>query len=207
LLRIDESGMIFFNYGFLNSECIFWIMDWKIWNAFFNYGCFEFFLFWINTVIHVLLKAPIQEITGHVNLKFYRKRQSENLPDFIIRNKKNKCTVLYRNNLVFAQPYGGAGRKRQGYRKKLPSKIGIDTKTYRQIAKMLDQPNKRKNGGAYVKNNRPWNDKRLGHTNGPYSREQKWSRWEYQTKGPKAKWHILPAPPYLLPTPPYYFSF
>ena len=52
------------------------------------------FLFWINTIIHVLLKTSIQEIIGCANPKIYWKCQSENLPDFIIRNtKNNKCTV------------------------------------------------------------------------------------------------------------------
>jgi len=45
------------------------------------------FLFWMNTVIHVLPEAPIQEDTG-VNPKFYQKCQFKNLPDFIIWNKK-----------------------------------------------------------------------------------------------------------------------
>jgi len=75
----------------------------------------HFLLFWINTVIHVLSKAPIQEVIGRANPKFYRKHQSKNLPDF--GNAKNKCTFLYRDVFVFAQHFGmkektcnGAGR-------------------------------------------------------------------------------------------------
>jgi len=48
-----------------------------------------FYLFWINTVIHVLPEAPIR---GRTNPKFYRKRQSKFLPNFIM--KKNKFIVF-----------------------------------------------------------------------------------------------------------------
>ena len=85
--------MIFFNYGFLNPE---W---------FFQLCMFCIFLFWINTVIHVLPEAPIWEITERANMKFDRKRQSKILPDFIIRNTKKNVqfyieTVLSLRNLV-----------------------------------------------------------------------------------------------------------
>jgi len=73
---------------------------------------FCIFLFWINVVIHVLPKTPIWEVTGRTNPKFYRKRQSKNLPDFVIRNvKKINTQFLYSNGFVFAQLCGGAGRK------------------------------------------------------------------------------------------------
>ena len=52
-----DPEWFFFNYGFLNPECIFWITDWRIRNGFFIFGCFAFFLFWINTIIHVLPEA------------------------------------------------------------------------------------------------------------------------------------------------------
>jgi len=61
---------------------------------FFQLWMFCIFLFWINTIIHVLPETSIQEITGCANPKIDRKRQSKNLPDFIIQNtKKNKYTV------------------------------------------------------------------------------------------------------------------
>jgi len=76
------------------------------------------FLFCINTIIHLLPEASIWEITRCTNPKIYRKCQSENLPDFIIRNtKKNKCivyigTVLSLRNFVGVQEEKcrGAGR-------------------------------------------------------------------------------------------------
>ena len=79
---------------------------------------FCIFLFWINTIIHVLPEASIREITGCINPKIYQKRQSVNLPDFIICNtKKNKCifyigTVLSLCNFVGVQKENcrGAGR-------------------------------------------------------------------------------------------------
>jgi len=69
-------------------------MDWRIHNGFFNYGCFALFLFWINTIIYVLSETSIREITGCANLKINRKRQSENLPDFIIRNTKKNVLFI-----------------------------------------------------------------------------------------------------------------
>ena len=53
---------------------------------FFQLWMFYIFLFWINTVIHVLPEAPIQKITGRANPKFYRKHQPENLSNFIIQD-------------------------------------------------------------------------------------------------------------------------
>ena len=81
----------FFNYGFLNLECIFWITDWWIQNDFFQLWIFCIFFIWINTIIHVLPEASIRENTRCTNPKIYRKHQSKNLPDFIIQNtEKNK---------------------------------------------------------------------------------------------------------------------
>jgi len=87
-----------FYYGLVDPEWFFSIMDFWIRNAYFELwiggmvfpimDVLHFFLFWINTVIHVLLEAPIWDITGHTNLKFYRKRQSKNLPNFTIQNAK-----------------------------------------------------------------------------------------------------------------------
>jgi len=65
------------------------------------------FLFCINIVIHVLLKAPIWEVIGRANPKFYWKHQSENLPNFVIQNaKKINVQFLYKNGFVFAQYCG-----------------------------------------------------------------------------------------------------
>jgi len=97
-LWIFESIMHILNYGLTNLE---W---------FFQLWMFCIFLFWINTIIHVLPEISIQKITGRANPKFYRKCQSENLSDFVIQNKKNKCTILYRDNFVFTQPCRGARR-------------------------------------------------------------------------------------------------
>jgi len=84
------------NYGLTDPE---W---------FFQLWMFCIFLFWINTVIHVLPEAPIQEITRQANSKFYRKRQSKNLSDFIIWNTKKNVqfytgTILSLHNLVGVQ--------------------------------------------------------------------------------------------------------
>jgi len=76
---------------------------------FFQLWMFCIFLFWINTITHVLPETSIREITGCANPKIYWKRQSENLPDFRIRNTKiNKCivyrgTILSLRNLVGVQ--------------------------------------------------------------------------------------------------------
>ena len=67
----------------------------------------------------ILPDAPIRRFTGSANPKIYWKCQSENLPDFIIWNKKkNKCTIyigtiLPLHNIVGVQEEkcGGAGRK------------------------------------------------------------------------------------------------
>jgi len=105
-----------FYYELVDPQWFFSIMDLWIQNAYFELRIDEcrmvfqlwifcIFLFWINIVIHVLPEAPLWEITGRANLKFYRKCQSENLPVFIIRNAKNKCirTVLSLHNLVGEQ--------------------------------------------------------------------------------------------------------
>jgi len=75
---------------------------------FFHLWMFCIFLFWINIIIHVLPEASIWKITECANPKIYRKRQSKNLPDFIIRNTKKKCTIyigtlLSLRNLVGVQ--------------------------------------------------------------------------------------------------------
>jgi len=72
------------------------------------------FLFWINTVIHVLPETPIRKVTGRANPKIDRISQSE--------MQKIKCKILYRDSFVFAQYCVGAGRKIWGCRKKLPKK-------------------------------------------------------------------------------------
>ena len=81
------------NYGLANPE---W---------FFQLWMFSILLFWINTIIHVLTEASIQNITECVNSKIYRKRQSKNLLDFIIWNTK-KMYNLYRDTFVFTQSCG-----------------------------------------------------------------------------------------------------
>jgi len=114
-------------YGLVDPEWFFTIMDFWIRNAYFelriggsrrDFSIMDVlhFLFWINTIIHVLPKASIWEITGCTNPKIYRKRQSENLLDFIIRNTK-KMYSLHRDIFVFAHFVGvqeekcrGAGR-------------------------------------------------------------------------------------------------
>jgi len=61
---------------------------------FFQLWMFCIFLFWIDTIIHVLPEASIREITGCANPKIYRKRQSKNLPDFIIWNTKKNVQFI-----------------------------------------------------------------------------------------------------------------
>jgi len=63
---ISESEMYILNYGLADPE------------GFFQLWMFCIFLLWINIIIHVLPKAPIQEITKRANSRFYRKRQSKN---------------------------------------------------------------------------------------------------------------------------------
>jgi len=75
------------NYGLKDPE---WFFQWM----------FCIFLFWINTIIHVLPEASIQEITGCTNSKIYWKHQSENLPDFVIRNRKKNKSTIYIGTLL-----------------------------------------------------------------------------------------------------------
>ena len=66
---MDLECFFFFNYGFLNPECIFLLRIG---------GSGMFFL-----MMHILNY-------GLVDPKFYRKCQSEIFPDFIIHNANNK---------------------------------------------------------------------------------------------------------------------
>ena len=61
-----------------------------------------------------LLEVSIQEVTGHANLKFYRKRQSKNLPDFIIWNEKNKCTIFIQEQFCLCKTLWGCRKKNVG---------------------------------------------------------------------------------------------
>ena len=101
--------MIFFNYGFLNPECIFWIMDWLIQNDFFNYECFAFFF--------ILNWHYYSSTTVSINLGDYWKCQSENLTDFIIQNKKN--VQFIEGQFCLCATLWGAERKMWWCRKKL----------------------------------------------------------------------------------------
>jgi len=55
--------------NFWIQNAYFWITNWWIWNDFFNYRCFIFFYFGLT-----------------LSFMYYRKHQSEKLPDAPIRN-------------------------------------------------------------------------------------------------------------------------
>jgi len=73
-------GLVDPEWFFSITECIFWIMDWRIHNGFFNYGCFAFFYFRLTLSFMYYWKhqsrrlpdVPIQNFTRSVNLKIYR---------------------------------------------------------------------------------------------------------------------------------------
>ena len=113
-----------FYYGLVDLEWFFLIMDFWIQNAYFELRIGEsrmvfsnvlHFLFWIDTIIHVISEASIQEITGCANPKIYWKRQSKNLPDFIIRNIKKNVQFIEEQFYLCATLWG--------CRKKLPMLI------------------------------------------------------------------------------------
>jgi len=95
--------MIFFSYGFMNRNAYF-----ELW-----IGGFGMHIF--NTIIHVLLEAPIREITRSTNLGDYQTCQSKILPEATIRKftgfynpecKKINVQFLYGDSFIFAQYCG-----------------------------------------------------------------------------------------------------
>jgi len=101
------------NYGLADPE---W---------FFQLWMFCIFLFWINTVIHVLPEAPIQKIT----IKFYWKRQSKNFPDFIVQNANKISVQFYIWTVLSLRNLVGCRKKNVGVQEETSLKLTTCFKT------------------------------------------------------------------------------
>jgi len=66
----------------------------------------------------VLREAPIRKVTERANPKFYRKRQSKNLPDFVIQNEKKRMYSFYIRIVLSLHNIVGCRKKNLGVQEK-----------------------------------------------------------------------------------------
>jgi len=120
-----------FYYRLVDLEWFLLILDFWIRNAYFELRIDgSRMIFSIMDVLHLFILNwhYYSSTTGSINLKDYRMRQSENLPEAPIQKftefhnpkyRKKKCTI-YRGTILFLHNLVGCREKNVGCRKKLP---------------------------------------------------------------------------------------